>query len=75
MRISMHARQRMDERNIGPATLNAVLADGEIMGWDKYDNVHLELLGFRAVVAPLSQTVVTVYENGSKSGHCTGNTP
>jgi Bacterial nucleoid DNA-binding protein len=32
MRISAHAQQRMIERNIGLATLNAVLADGKVMG-------------------------------------------
>lgn len=67
MRVSAHARDRMTERNIGPATLNAVLADGDIMGRDQYENVHLELLGFRAVVAPATQTVVTVYENRSQT--------
>ena len=67
MRISAHARQRMIERNIGPATLNAVLADGEIMGRDRQENVHLELFGYRAVVAPATRTVVTVYENRSQT--------
>lgn len=63
MRISRHAEERMAERNIGRATLNAVLASGEIMGKDQNDNVHLELLWFRAVVAPVTETVVTVFEN------------
>jgi hypothetical protein len=62
MRISRYALEKMAERNIGRATLNAVLASGEVMGVGRLDNVHLELLGFRAVVDPRTLTVVTVYE-------------
>lgn len=61
IRLSHHAQARMAERNIGPATLNAVLASGEVMGV-RLHNVHLELLGYRAVVGPRTMTVVTVYE-------------
>lgn len=67
MRVSVHSRERMFERNIGPATLNAVLVDGEIMGTDQNDNVHLELFGFRAVVTQDAGTVVTVFENRSQT--------
>ncbi|WP_319543185.1 DUF4258 domain-containing protein [uncultured Pseudodesulfovibrio sp.] len=67
MRVSVHAQQRMAERNIGSATLNAVLADGEVMGRDRYENVHLELFGYRVVVAPATETVVTVYETRSQT--------
>lgn len=63
MRVSVHAQQRMAERNIGMATLNAVLADGEVMGTDHRDNVHIELCGYRAVVTRDGRMVVTIFEN------------
>jgi len=64
--VSRHARSRMDERGIGRPTLEAVLRHGEMRWSERSLRVVCELLGFLAVIDPLSGQVITVYERNER---------
>lgn len=65
MHITRHAEQSMRERNIGPATVAAVVRSGRIVdAREDLGAVRLALEGFMVVMSVPGWSVITTYEDG-----------